>query len=311
MEEFDLYIFPGDFGLPSLDRDCLLTLVYCRLAGIPVKVHHQTNLYLSKVPALKAAHGATIYGSTEIIEYFERKNYGLETSQQQKLELWSYKTILSKKLDPCLQYFWWYDIENYNQFLNGWYAKRLPFPTNFFIPKSMRNTAIAKLESQFSHKVIESETKEKTIENQVINDARYCLNLIMEKLGDNNFLFGDKPTLLDAKIFSYLALLYKVPSKKLTIQNYIAMSDPLKKYVDRIVKSYFSGEENSSKSPFDNTLSGDSGSSIKWIDVAYSAAFASVLMVYYAVSNGILNIKESDEEEMEDELPVEEEEEEQ
>lgn len=149
---------------------------------------------------------------------------------------------------------------------------------------------------QFTSKVIESEAKGKIIETQVVNDARYCLNLLIEKLADQSYLLGDKPTSLDAIAFTYLALLYKVPSKKMTIQTHISLSEPLKNYVDRILKAYFTGESSTSKSPFEmnNNKESESFSVIKWRDVVFSSAFAGVLMIYYAFSNGILNFDSSD-----------------
>ena len=306
-EDFHLDIFPGDFYLPSLDRECLFTLAYCRFNNIPIKVHYYSNLYLSKVPRLKT-RTHTIIGADSIIDYFEnRKNIvpnndsTLSSSSLTKLDLWSYKALITKKLEPCLLYFWWYDQNNYNDFLSGWYSKRLPFPTNFFIPRSLRKDAVAKLEAQFSNKVIESDFKVKTIENSVINEARYCLNLLIEKLGDQNFFFGNHPTPLDASVFSYLALLYKVPTKNSVIQNHINISDPLRNYVDRVLKIYFGKDffNSTSQCSFDNNNSSSNEDSsfadISWTKVLYSGAIAGFFMLFYAVSTGILTIKNTTE----------------
>lgn len=313
MTEYHLDIFPGDFDLPSLDPECLLTLTYCRFSGIPVKIHHQTNLFSHKVPALRTSK-QTIYGSDKIIEFFETKNLpsnnGMMNPADLKLKLRANKTMAKERLEPCLQLFWWNDLDNYNQFLRAWYAKHLPFPTNFFIPNSLRKKAIAKLESKFSTKIIESESKWKVIENEVTNDARCYLNLMNENMIGQNFCFGDKPTSIDAVLFTYLSLLYKVPTKNTIIQNHIVLTDSLKNYVDRILKMYFNGARSNTfkESAFNNSGNNenDSFSRINWNDVIFSGVVAGLLMVFYAFSKGIVRINNDDDENDEhDEIPQE------
>lgn len=305
-DELYLEIFPGDFGLPSLDPECLITVVYCSLANIPIKIVEKTNLLFAKLPALKTEN-VTISGALKIIEYFETMNFNsdfVKYSRARKMDIWSYQVMVENKLSPCYQYLFWFDNDNYNEFLRAWYASRLPFPTNFFVPRLMRRQAISTMESLIPSKIMECDSKSTLIENHVLADAKHCLNLLNEKLSDNKYFFGDIPTLFDAMAFTYLVLLSKVPIKNELIKIHINETSTLCNYYQRIMHklSQSSTSKTYSTSPFEQQEENEQTVGIKWKNVFSSALFASLFMIFYAFSNGIINGSDDDEDEYEEEI---------
>lgn len=288
VEEFFLEVFPGDFDLPSLDQECLLVLLYCGLANIPVKVVTRANVLMKKVPTLRTKTGP-IQGASRIVDYFEQnrpKNDLVNCSAEHRLDVKSYSALVENKLDPCFQYLFWFDDDNYNEFLRGWYALQLPFPTNFFIPRMMRNEAINRMEASIPSKIMECDTKNYQLQSHLISEAQYCLDLLDNKLGSNRFFFGKTPTRFDATLISYLALLFKVPVKNDSIKRHIQLKSSLQLYIDRglLTVTGTKSAPTCPKSVFDC----DQGSSIPWKTVFTSGLFAAFAMLLYAASNGII-----------------------
>lgn len=291
----ELNIYSGDFQLPSIDLDSLFVTAYCSLAEIKIDIKQRNDPYFSKLPSLETVGTKLIYTAENIIEHFESLNYNSELvrlSEKYKFDIRSYITLFKSKLEPCLQYIFWYDEENFNENIGRWYSQKSPFPINFFVARSLRKQYIEKLEKCFSIKVLESDDRKKLIEKKVFTDALLCLNLISNKLSNKKFLLEDKPTVIDAYLFGYLAFFYKLPVKKEIIKNHIRATPILYEYTERILMKIYSNypmlNTTISASKMDNQFK------ISWWDLFFSGCVASFLMVYYAVSNGILSIEALD-----------------
>jgi hypothetical protein len=71
--------------------------------------------------------------------------------------------------------------------------------------------------------------------------GRQAVKLLGEKLGSSEFFLGTStsPTTLDAAIFSYLVLFWKVPLPVNPLKDAIAEFPALEKYLARILQRYF------------------------------------------------------------------------
>lgn len=310
LNEFQLNIFSGDFGLPSIHRDSLLAIAYCSLAGIKqIKINLRDDLYYSKLPSLSTDLNERIEGVQNVIDYFETTQYNTEfvkRNGQHQFDFLSYKCLFDSRLEPCLLYLHWYDEENYNENISCWYAKKAPFPTNFLLPRLLRKEYIGKLEKRFPIKILEDDNRAKLIEKKVIADAILCLNSLSTRLENRPYLFGSKPTKIDAYLYTYLALLSRLPVKKEMIRAHIRSSPHLQQYLNRIDQmdylKQFSANSNGVSSPSANDIiHHDSYLTIKWTDVLFSGAIAAMLMVYYAFSIGIISTSDQNDDDDEGE----------
>ena len=73
----------------------------------------------------------------------------------------------------------------------------------------------------------------------IILDARKCINLLSQKLGNKKWLFGDTYSESDVTIYSYLSLLYNIPLKENPIKAHIHECPNLLNYINQISKQYF------------------------------------------------------------------------
>ncbi|XP_043601835.1 metaxin-1 isoform X4 [Bombus pyrosoma] len=289
MDTFELTIWKGDWGLPSVDTECLQVLVYAKFNDIPLKINATSNPFNGKLPILKTNDG-TFNETKDIIEYFRGKNYNTEQNLSRKecAKIMAYDTMLKEKLFPALQFIWWIDEKNVNELIRPWYCKTLPFPLNFYYPGKFERQARAMLETLYP-----VEDNISIIENKVYSEAQKCLTLLSTSLGDSVYFLGEEPTLLDAIVYSYLAPLLKAPLPNPALQNHLKACTNLMSYTSRISEKYFSNECCEYKTK-------ESAQSIKKYaqnefpnkrrNQFFAGFFATLVMATYAFSTGILEV---------------------
>jgi len=237
-EIFQLDIWKGDWGLSSVDTRCLQVLAYAKFCGIPLKINPTCDPFRTpngRLPVLR--HGGQRHDSIQdMIELFRQKNYSLEynLSPKQCAEVMAYEHMLQDKLYPALQFIWWIDHGNFTELIRPWYAKAVPFPLNFWYPGKYENAAQILMESMFP-----KEDSKTAIENKVYSEAQKCLTLLSTRLGESEYFFGNRPTSLDAVVYSYLAPLLKAPLPNPALQNHLKACTNLVKFVSRISQRFF------------------------------------------------------------------------
>lgn len=230
-------IWQGDWGLPSIDLDCLKILALVKISGTEYEVKRTNNPFWSPKGSLPVVHhGKHTYCTyDEVLSYLKLKNvspdHGLSTVQE--AEGVAYVNMLEEKLLPALQYIWWVDEKNYLSLTRPWYSKALPFPFNFYYPSKYLKEAQQMMEA------LHGMENKSDIENKVYNEAEKCLTTLSVRLGESEFMFGSHPTSLDAVLFSYLAPLLKAPFKNPILQNHLKACTNLYKFVSRISQRYF------------------------------------------------------------------------
>ncbi|GAB6018944.1 hypothetical protein CHUAL_000590 [Chamberlinius hualienensis] len=235
----ELQIWKGDWGLPSVDLNCLQVMAYAKFSGAPIKLKKTNNPWWSptgELPVFK--HGnTTITKFEDIADHLKHQNYNAdhELTPSQRSDTQAYSHLLREKLLPGLIYTWWWDSKNYIDLTRPWYAKALPLPFNYFIPgqiqRKSRNYLLGKYELQ--------PEDESLLENLVMKGSRECLTLLENRLADKEFFFGRSPTSFDATVFAYLAPLLKAPFSSSPLQNHLKACDSLSRFVLRILQRYF------------------------------------------------------------------------
>ncbi|CAG2163441.1 unnamed protein product [Oppiella nova] len=304
--QFELNVWSGDWGLPSIDFKSLQMLAFCRFSGVPIKTNATNNPFWSSLPSFR--HKTTkVFEMKKLIHYLKEQNYSADFNLSAKdiSDVLAYEALLKAQLEPALMWLLWCDNNNYEQLMRGWYAKRLPFPTNYFIPNHYKTAAEKTVRSRFGGQALNGDVSDTMIESAIIGEAQKCLTLLSERLKDEYF-FGQNPSSFDALVFGYLAPLLKVPTHNRILQNHIKSCDNLTKFVNKILSKYFpTHKDNNSK-----TTTSDSNSTSadpeedndfphKWRDIILSGLFATAAMVGYALFTGLVKIDVSDDEDNE------------
>ncbi|XP_030645032.1 metaxin-1-like [Chanos chanos] len=292
----ELYCWKGDWGLPSVDIDCLTVLAYAKFAGAPLKVHKIANPWRSPtgtLPALKTREEGSLSQPSKIIIHLRKQKYNADydLSAKEGADTLAFVSLLEEKLLPALIYTLWVDSKNYVDVTRCWYAENIPFPLNFLLPNRMHGQQLEKLRLVRGDPTLEPGEE---IEKELYRDALECLTLLSQRLGSHKFFFGDSPSSLDAYVFGHLAPLLKIKLPSGKLQQHLNSLDNLRQFCTNILVLYFPSEGrdipnrkmsvHTDGSDFDNEPH-------KRRNQILSALFAMGAMLGYAILTGIVTIK--------------------
>ncbi|KAI4497147.1 hypothetical protein M0802_007631 [Mischocyttarus mexicanus] len=257
-ERVQLDAWKGDWGLPSVDIECLQVMAYARFSGIPLQIQATNNPFKTsngRLPVLKTKH-SSLDKINEIMLYLKKINVNLVTENGSKeyAEFIAYDTMLKDKLYPAMQFIWWLDQANLNELIRPWYC------------------------------------------DAVYSEAQKCLTSLSTRLGDSKYFLGQSHTMLDAVIYSYLAPLLKAPLVNPPLQNHLKACTNLVNFVTHISQKYFREDYNHYEKikNEDNIrkMRKDSFSEFpnKRRDQVLAGLFAVVAMVGYALLTGKLEM---------------------
>ncbi|XP_058794416.1 metaxin-1 isoform X1 [Phymastichus coffea] len=297
-DSFQLEIWKGDWGLPSVDVDCLKVLTYAKFSNIPLNVKATNNPFKSpngKLPILRYMNNK-FYTVDKILEVFQEHKYTLDNgiTRIQNAEASAFNTMLDECIEPAIQQMCWIDQLNLNQVIRPWYAKALPFPLNFYYPGKYEKYAKSMIEALYPTK------DDKAAEASVYSKAQKCINTLSTRLGESEFFFGSTPTTFDVLVFSYLAPLLKIPLPNCALQNHLKACPNLVKFITRISQKYFEDdyqeyEKTKSKEQEKKTKSNSlEDFPNKRRNQILAGMFAAVAMMTYAFSTGIVQVQDND-----------------
>ncbi|XP_034942670.1 metaxin-1 isoform X2 [Chelonus insularis] len=293
-KRFQLDVWKGDWGLPSVDIHCLQILAYARFCNVPLRINPTCNPFRTPNGSLPVLHtGTNILNSVEgILNFFQEENYSPDRhlSPRQSAEIISYNYMLKESFYPALQFIWWLDQRNFTNLIRPWYAKAIPFPLNFYYPSKYEKQARSMMESFYPN-----EEAMTVIENKIYSEAQQCMTMLSTRLGDSDYFFGANPTSLDAMIYSYLAPLLKAPLPNPALQNHLKACTNLVKFVSRISQRYFENdyqeyEKIQAKENEKRMKKEDNEFPNKRRNQILAGIFATLAMISYAFLAGIVEI---------------------
>uniref|UniRef100_A0A1B6KXI1 GST C-terminal domain-containing protein n=1 Tax=Graphocephala atropunctata TaxID=36148 RepID=A0A1B6KXI1_9HEMI len=290
----ELDIWKGDWGLASIDLDCLRLVTYCKFAGAPVNLNIKNHTFQTpsgKLPVFRH-YKRTLCSFEAVSSYLTAKNlspdFGL--TQKEKADVVAFTMFLKEFLYPALLYVWWVDERNRINLTRKWYAKTLPFPLSMFYPNQYHKAALESVEALYPN--IESE---QMLENEIYEKAMQCITAISHRLGSQEFMFGAHPSSIDATLYAYLAPLVKAPFPSAKLKTHVISHNNLLKYVTRISQRYFAAEMQAFEAQKLQETVNDSGAQTnnfphKRRNQILAAGIAVMAMAGYAVNTGLLQI---------------------
>ncbi|CAM2108419.1 metaxin-1 [Caretta caretta] len=293
----ELFCWAGGWGLPSVDPDCLAVLTYARFTGAPLKIHKVTNPWRSPsgcLPALKTKEEGVLSQMHQIITHLRKQKYNADydLSARQGADTLAFVSLLEEKLLPVLIHMFWVDAKNYVEHTRKWYAEAIPFPLNFFLPNRMHKQHLERLQLIWGDSCLEDEEE---LEKEMYREARECLTLLSQRLGDQKFFFGDSPASLDAFVFSHLAPLLKAKLPNGKLQQHLKSLQNLCDYCSSILSLYFPWDGGDAPSSTPKTSASEGTESeeepYKRRNQILSVLVGLVAMIGYAFLSGIISIQ--------------------
>lgn len=282
-----LLVWEGDYGLTSIDSECLHVIVYCMLTNAPVTIKQgrSSMLYYKKYPLLISGN-LKLRSVHDIISYLRLHGYTLDYNigLKQCTDSYAFANILTKRFKEISYYVWWIDEVNYDRLTYSWFAKAMPFPFNHLYPRYCRRMARRILDT-----TVPPQEKDST-KNYVYCLAAETFSALSGRLGDSPFFYGDKPSSLDILVYAYLAPLVYIPFPSNDIVQLLKTWPTLLSYTDRMHKTFFPDLQFSCKYvkvvPNAKLMEDDADGS-----VFVPLIFACLFLVGAAYSKGLLDIK--------------------
>ncbi|XP_051921634.1 metaxin-1a [Hippocampus zosterae] len=237
----ELFVWEGDWGLPSVNSDCLVLLAYAQFSGAPLKVHKVCNPWRcpgGAIPALRTAHKEALWRPSDIIIHLRKQKYNadFDLSAKEAADSLAFIALIQQKLTPAVLYALWVEPKNFVEVTRRWYAEHMSFPLSLFLPGRMQRHQLDTLRLLRGDASLEASEE---LEKELYGDATDCMDLLSQRLGTQKFFFGDSPSSLDAFVFGWLApiLKCKLPSGKL--QQHLKSLDNLHAFCANILLVYF------------------------------------------------------------------------
>ncbi|KAF7285294.1 hypothetical protein GWI33_011423 [Rhynchophorus ferrugineus] len=271
-EKFQLYVYDGDFGLPSVNVECLQTLLLTTIAKVPVQVKTLNtikNCTLYSAPCF--VHKNISFKSfTDTVLYLKTLNYDLDRQLNAKQKI--------------LEFVAWIDQRNCNEFTRIWYCKALPMPFNIIHTNKFKEKATNLIESLYPN-----DSDIEVIKDYLATVATECLSSLSTRLGSLNYFFGNSPSTLDITIYSYLAPLMKLPFPSNSISNLAAMWPNLVAFVKRIDTKYFPNLPKESKYIKKEETNKPNDDEVSYVAISILTFSAMSLVLGFAISKGFIS----------------------
>jgi len=303
----ELEAWSGDWGLPSIDSECLKILAFAKFSGAPLTQKSTNNPFWTPagdLPVLRHA-GVVLTDFNSIARHLRACNYSADYNlpPKQVAEASAFIQLMDEKLAPALRYLLWIDPKNQVEMTRPWFGAHLPFPLGLYYPNKFEAAAVNLIESLHGHGSLDI-GPDTVVETAVYKAAEECLTLLSHRLDDNHFMFGKSPSSVDAVMYAYLAPLLKAPMPSNTLQNYLKNCNNLVKFVVRVSQNYFpkvvkawdesQQNQNSKKASEEGRMENHGGTVDEWPnkrrDQIVAGCVASGAMLGYAYSSGLLDI---------------------
>jgi len=314
----EISVWSPDWGVASVDFECLTMISYAKFSGAPVSIKASNSPFWSSTGHLpvfrtnddthEASKHIRITDFKEFISYLRKKKFSADynLSPKQQSEVAAFSQLMEEKLKPALLYAFWIDAKNLTELTRPWYAKKLGVPQCFYYPGKYATHAAAVIESRVG--VDADDVHRPDVEASIYRDAQECLTILSRRLGDSDpYFFGKAPSSADAIMYGYLAPLLKAPLPNPTpLQAHLKACGNLVSFVSRISHNYFPQvsidyekllrEDNSANVKSENNKHSDSGEVIpakplsEKLRPVMVSSFAVAAMLGYAHLSGLSGI---------------------
>ncbi|KAJ3233515.1 metaxin 1 [Chytriomyces hyalinus] len=202
---FELFAWGPAWGLDSFDPFCMSVQCYLSLSCASWVCTKSSNPKISPSGELPLLRDGTIpvAGRANIIRHLKRKGFDLDANLTplQLAQSASFINLIETKLYDSLLHTLFMDAKNYSEDTLRVYSKQLDFVRRFYVPEVLKKRVVGRLAG---YRMMLDHNQE--LVNEVYLNAKDVFQALDDKLGDQLFFFGDKPTTLDAVAYAHLSL---------------------------------------------------------------------------------------------------------
>ncbi|GIL73226.1 hypothetical protein Vretimale_4833 [Volvox reticuliferus] len=234
-----IYKWSDCWGLPSLSPACIQAEAYLRLTGVDFAVEvcsTSSSSPTGQLPALERGAYISPGASDEfasaaaVIAYAKKhiKDLDAHLSLSQRADLLAFANLIESRLNVATNVTMWCEGRGFSELKKAAYSGKLPFPLNQLVPWSKQREVRRRLAQ--------------TDMDQVYPNALEVLDAIADRLRSTGgpFLFGAKPTTVDALLMGHLLFYRLSPAVAPVLQDKVQSQRVLCEYVDRLLGQNFS-----------------------------------------------------------------------
>ncbi|TPX55054.1 hypothetical protein PhCBS80983_g05647 [Powellomyces hirtus] len=206
----ELFMWGPAYNLPSFDPFCLSAAAYLQLAEVTWVVNECNNAGVSprgELPMLRDSLLEPVVTTSKIIAHLKKKGYDLDQhlSATEAAECLAFTGLVEDKLHDALLFSWWLEAKNVMKSTRPTISKSLRGWAGFRVPSQLQKKAEARLKR---YRTVTYKGKET---NEIYVLVREWYKALANKLGEQPYFFGSRPSSLDAVVFGHLAL-HCIPS---------------------------------------------------------------------------------------------------
>ncbi|CAE1276714.1 MTX [Acanthosepion pharaonis] len=215
--------------------NCLSVKTFLHMCGLNFNLELRVNAEemspSGKVPFIKV--GAFLISELDpIIAFVNTKGFHISKhlSDTQQSEMRAYMALVENVLVNAELYLSWCHEDVYYEITKPRYSSCYPWPINLILPLKK----FAEIKSRLSSIGWYNKSFE-----DVCEEINTCCQALSERLGNQAYFFGDKPTELDALVFGHLFTLITTDLPVTKFAEVIQKYENLVDFCDKIEDTYF------------------------------------------------------------------------
>ncbi|KAK7792350.1 hypothetical protein R5R35_009958 [Gryllus longicercus] len=189
------------------NANCLAVQAYLKMCGLHFQIENRSNAeFMSpsgRVPFIKC--GAFVVSELDpIIAFVGTKGVSLtnDLDNTQKADMRAYMSLINTVLVNAELYVTWCDPTTLNEVTKPRYGSVFPWPLNHIQCWQKRTQVLKKLSILgWAQKSLD----------EVYSEIESCCNALSQRLEDQKYFFGDRPTELDGLVFGHLFTILTTP----------------------------------------------------------------------------------------------------
>lgn len=239
-----VFVEPGAWGLPTLHAESLSALALLRFTGVPLSIRRGASESMTASRTLPvvifdpgcAAPPVVCAGLSSVTAHLTTNaalpDPNAHLTPFMIAESTAFAALLAARFAPALLHELYLDDGNYADLYHTLLSKHAAdaaFPLNRLLPFLHRRRVRAQLAGRDP--------------DALRFDAAAALAALATRLGDRNpFFYQDRPSVLDAVAYGYLAPLLHVPLQRSRLRAQVARFPNLVAFVGRVEKMFFKRE---------------------------------------------------------------------
>ncbi|KRZ86772.1 Metaxin-1 -like protein [Trichinella sp. T8] len=224
---------PAEFTLPSFDAHSLQYMAFSKIASLPLLSSTPTHTFaLSgfEYPVFQDENTRIANSFEKFVNYCKFKWPAITEAITVIFTCSLYTVIVDhnqRKMSMT-----WLDECNYNVVTKPLLAQHWGWLSRWAYNRAMRRTAEIVLLERYH-------TSMKEAKKLAAANAMHCVQYLSERLGEQPYFFGNKPSEFDAYVFGYLAPIILMPQSNDKIKTFINWNCPnIHAFVFRILENY-------------------------------------------------------------------------